>query len=34
LSFFLESVEKVVLFMSCVILIHNLSTSALMKQGS
>ena len=34
LSFFLESVEKVVLVMSCVILIHNLSTSALMKQGS
>ena len=34
LSFFLESVEKVVLVMSWTILIHNVSTSALMKQGS
>lgn len=34
LSFFLESVEKVVLVTSWTILIHNVSTSALMKQGS
>ena len=34
LSFFLESAQKVVLVMSCVILIHKLSTSALAKQGS
>jgi len=32
--FFLESAQKVVLVMSCVILIHKLSTSTLAKQGS
>lgn len=34
LSFFLERAEKVVLVMSCAILIHKLSTSALAKQGA
>ena len=34
LSFFLESVEKVVLVMSWLSLIHNLATFALPKQGS